>query len=174
LHLDDIMTAGADRLQDAEAKALLGQPRNRACLYRRMHPRPEPSLAPLLRVLLQHEVEYRGALDSSVSGDCEADDEDAFEYIYWCAFLLAQLGDPEDVIRLWRAKHTNFDVGCGFDTEALLGAGIHETLAYLSRDSSPEAAEARAYLEGGLEREVDERLARWRRFRTDYFSPENQ
>jgi hypothetical protein len=74
------------------------------------------------------------------------------------------------VIRLWRAKYTNFDVGCGFDAEALVGAGIHETLEYLSRDSSPEAAEVRAYIERELGRETDERLARWRRYRTDYFS----
>jgi hypothetical protein len=168
------MTATTDRLQDAEAKALLGQPRNRAYLYRRMHPRPDPSLAPLLRVLLQHEVEYREWLDRSSPRDREADDEGVFEYIYWCAFLLAQLGDPEDAIRLWRAKHTNFDVGCGFDAESLVGAGLCETLKYLSHDLSSDAAKARDYIERELGRETNERLAHWRRYRTEYFFQGNQ
>jgi len=38
---------------------------------------------------------------------------------------------------MWRAKNINFDTACGFDVQALFGAGVEQTLAYL-RDHDQE------------------------------------
>lgn len=128
-------------------------------LYYAMHPRPESRHHALLQALLAIEVEYRSMEDS-----------EHFENLYWCAFLLHQLGMVEDVISMWRAKHTNFDTGCGFDVQFLVGAGVDATLRYLSSRQDSEAKDALRYLlrcrEAGDFDELDE----WRSERSAYFN----
>lgn len=47
---------------------------------------------------------------------------------------------------MWRAKQTNFDTGCGFDVQFLVGAGVEETLAFLARSDDPAASKAAEYI----------------------------
>jgi hypothetical protein len=77
----------------------------------------------MLRQLFMAEMEYRR----------HDDDQEYFENIYWCAYLLFKVGDPSDSEVMWRAKHINMDTGCGFDTENMVGAGVDETVAYLNK-----------------------------------------
>lgn len=123
-----------------------------ACLHDR------PSHPNLLRRLLVHEVELRRSDPAT----------DAFENLYWCALLLHQIGRVEDVLPMWRAKHTDFDTGVGFDIQFLVGAGVDETLAFLESAEDPDAARARAHLiacrEGGDFDDLPSWLARRRAY----------
>jgi len=47
------------------------------------------------------------------------------------AFLLSKFNRPEYSLLFMRAKESNFDTHCGFDSEHLVGAGINETYNYL-------------------------------------------
>lgn len=148
-------------LATEDARRLLSDADRRATLYRAMHPQPETSHAPLLRALLAHEVAFRS--------DPRGDDEDRFEHLYWCGLLLSQIGDVRDVLSLWRAKNTNFDTGCGFDVQFLVGAGVEETLAFLARSEDPAASEAAAYISECAKAGDFDDLDDWRAFRVGYF-----
>jgi hypothetical protein len=69
-------------------------------LYSEIHQRPPQAHRPLLQELLIKEMKYRE----------EDPDDDFFENLYWCGFLLYRIGDVSDVALLWQAKNVNFDV----------------------------------------------------------------
>lgn len=142
LRIDDLLDGQAPTeawLATDDAARILSDAGRRTLLCRAVHPRPDPSYAPLLRSLLAHEVALRR--------DARAAAEDALENLYWCALLLAQLGDVRDVLALWRAKNTDLDSFCGFDVQLLVaGAGVEQTLAFLARSEDPAAAEAAEYV----------------------------
>src|SRR5215203_3225581 len=75
----------------------------------------------LLKALFNLEVNYRND---------EHNDGEFFENIYHCAFFLFTIGDLNDVMPMWKAKTSNFDLGCGFDIQFLVGAGVEETTEY--------------------------------------------
>jgi hypothetical protein len=77
----------------------------------------------MLRQLFAAEIEYRRSEEN----------HEYFENIYWCAFLLFMTGDPSDSEVMWRAKHIDMDIGCGFDAENMVGAGVDQTVAYLDK-----------------------------------------
>lgn len=129
-------------LASDEAEALLSDPNRRARLYAEMQARPSPAQAPLLRVLLRHEVDLRMEDDD----DLLEDDDYDFEQLYWPALLLSGLGFVEDALLIWRAKHIDFDTGVGLDVQYIVGAGVRETLAHLDALDDPEAARAAGYL----------------------------
>ena len=63
---------------------------------------------------------------------------------------------------MWRAKNINFDTACGFDVQALFGAGVEQTLAYLrDHDQEDISAELARYVPGDVE-DLDG-WAKWRR-----------
>ena len=47
----------------------------------------------------------------------QKDPDDYFENINLCATLLYIIGDLNDVLAMWSAKRSNFDLGCGFDIQ---------------------------------------------------------
>jgi hypothetical protein len=101
--------------------------------------------------------------------ECRSADPDFepeyFEDLYWSAFLLHIIGDPSDVPLMWRAKHIDFDTGCGFDVQFMLGAGAAATLAYLNEHGHADIAEAlSAYPE------LDDDLRDWVAARREYFA----
>lgn len=162
--IDDLLDGHAPTeawLATEDARRILSNADRRATVYRAMHPQPEPSHAPLLRALLAHEV--------AVRSDPSGDDDDRFENLYWCGLLLSQIGDVRDVPTLWRAKKTDFDTGCGFDVQFLVGAGVEETLAFLARSEDPAASEAAAYISKCAKAGDFDDLAGWRAFRSGYF-----
>ncbi len=152
-------------LSSHAAQERLADPPLRTQLYRAMHPQPPETLAPLLRVLLQQEVTHRQS-----DGDDQSASDDAFENLYWCALLLYQLGDLEDVLPLWKAKHTSFDTSVAFDIQFLVGAGVDETLSHLSSSHDPAATKAYAYIAGCREAGDFDALAEWLDVRVAYYS----
>lgn len=144
-----------------DASRLLSDVERRAALYRALHPRPHPSHAPLLRALLAHEVALRQRPSD--------DDTDDFEQLYWCALLLSQIGDLEDVLRLWHAKHTTFDTYCAFDIQFLVGAGVTETLAFLVASDDPAASDAAGYISSCDAAGDFDDLEAWLAYRCSYF-----
>ena len=55
--------------------------------------------------------------------------------------MLHLVGDPKDVPLRRKAKHIDFDIGCCFDGQFRVGAGVEETIEYLSDGSNDEAVE---------------------------------
>src|SRR3954453_3072322 len=56
-----------------------------------------------------------------------------FEHIYVAGLLLFLIGDPTDTPRLYDAKFrtSDWDLGLGFDTHSIFGAGRDQTLQWL-------------------------------------------
>ena len=68
-----------------------------------------------------------------------------------CCVQLFSRGLLEDVLRIWEAKQSGFDLFCYLDGEFLLGAGITETIAYLQDVGSEEAELALDYITEGYD-----------------------
>ncbi len=131
-------------------------------IYASLHPRPTDADGRLLRQLLPIECVYR-VYDSSPTHD------DYFENLFWCALLLYQLADLGDVLPMWRAKHTDFDTGCSFDIQFLVGAGVDATIEYLTQNNDPDASDAVDYIRVCKEAGDFDYLDDWLNFRIDYF-----
>jgi hypothetical protein len=125
------------RSVESDSEAALSDPEFREKVYAELHPSPTVDDRDLLLHLLSLEMGYRS--DESNSGDY-------FENLYWCGLLIHQLGETKDALSLWRAKHVNFDTGCGFDIQFLVGAGVEPTLTFLSTSDEPDATDARDYI----------------------------
>jgi hypothetical protein len=126
----------------------------------------------LLRRIFAAEVEFRRKLAYDDLGEDDWDstwgeDDDYFENVYWCAWLLSLVGDPSDVPSMWHAKYeVEFDLQCGFDIENMLGAGPARTVAWLREHGMQEIADHLAHWCDG-DRAVE--LARWSVSRRRYF-----
>ena len=90
----------------------------------------------------------------------ETNDQEYFENLYWCAFLLYLAGAPADVPLLWQAKHINFDTACGFDGQCFVGAGVDETLRFLAQSGELDIVD---YIESMKECGDLDDLAEWER-----------
>lgn len=53
-------------------------------------------------------------------------------------YLLARHRLVEDVWRQWHLKSANFDTYCAYDVEAVVAAGVAETLAYVRASDHPD------------------------------------
>lgn len=155
--------------ESAHALAVLGDPHLRAEIYRAIHPGGDPMSAVLLRALLVAEVRHR-ARELDGGEDEDDDDDDHFEQLYWCAYLLADLGDPVDVPRLWRAKHTTFDTSIGMDIQCLVGGvGVDATLTFLETSDDPDASKIAAHVRACCDAGDFDDLAGWRAHWRAYF-----
>ena len=132
-------------------RALLAIPKDRT-VVRKYH-------AELLD-LFRNEMNFR-------RDDSLPDEDSWFENIYWCGLLLYLVGDPEDVPLMWEAKHINMDVGCGFDSQFLVGAGVTETIRYLTDKGHTKIAEYLDHIQASGE--LDD-LPKWESYRISYFS----
>ena len=144
----------------AESLRLLGDPLFRQEVLREIQRNPSLDASGLLRELLRMEVEYRRS---------DRNDGAFFENIYWCAFLLWRVGDLGDVMLLWRAKHTNFDTGCGLDIQFLMGAGVDETISYLQRQTDVDSRDALEYILKCKAAGDFDNLEGWASWRAKYF-----
>lgn len=106
----------------------------------------DPGDAALLRLLLDAEI-------TANAGPNSDGDPDELKLAAW---LVAQLRDPADVFRMWRAKSANYDTFCGFDGEHLVAAGVARTLAHLHASDDPRRVDILEYLGGGTECIFDE------------------
>ena len=127
----DVPTFLASYLSSGDTNGLLADAAFRENVYRQIHPTPEEQFVPLLREMFNREMQYRAD---------DTHNHEHFENLYWNAMFLFQIGDFDDVIPMWRAKHINMDTGCGFDIQFLVGRGVTQTLEYLSEHHDPECA----------------------------------
>lgn len=132
----------------------LASPQGRAGLLAGIDPDSAAAHHSLLREIFLAEMEHRRA----------GGDDEYFENLYWCAFLLYLIGDLSDVPMMWRAKHLDFDTACGFDVQFLFGGGVQSTLAYLEDHGHEDIVrELSAYPE------LHEDWQDWQAFRRGYF-----
>ena len=79
----------------------------------------------LLKEIFEKEIAYRKS----------GADAEYFENIYWCAFLLFNVGDILDVEMMWNAKQMDMDIGAGFDVHYMVGAGVERTIDYCEKQN---------------------------------------
>lgn len=68
------------------------------------------------------------------------------ELMKLCCVQLFNAGLPADVLLIWQAKESSWDAHCSIDVRLLCGAGLQETIAYLTADGSAAATAAVEYL----------------------------
>lgn len=121
----------------------------------------DPADAPLLRLLLDAEIEAHAS----------ADFQGLYEELHLAAWLVARLRDPADVFRMWAAKSANFDTGCGFDGQHLVAAGVARTLDYLHTSDDPRCEDIREYLADsrGPCRFDEAEIAAWHAAKAEWF-----
>ncbi|HST11185.1 MAG TPA: hypothetical protein VLL05_12485 [Terriglobales bacterium] len=117
-----------------------------------------------LRDLFRREMKYR----KSGSPALPNDEYDYADMSYWCGLLLYLIGDPADTPLMWEAKNIDFDLGCAFDIQFMVGAGVDQTIRYLESHGTNDAVE---YLESCRRARDFEDLRGWERFRIHYFYP---
>lgn len=101
-------------------------------------PPEERSLPEIRQILLaQIEREQRGQT---------REDDVAF----LCAAQLFAKGLAEDILLIWKAKRSGFDLGSMIDVQMLCGLGIESTRKFLSDIATKEAADALEYLDACL------------------------
>jgi hypothetical protein len=64
-----------------------------------------------------------------------------------CCVQLFSRGYLEDVLRIWDAKRSGFDLGTYLDIQLLCGAGLEATKRFLSSQEGKTAADALQYLQ---------------------------
>ena len=100
-------------------------PEERENYYALVDPHQPHTHHSTLRRLFRLEMNYR---ENSA-------DQEYYENLYWCGFLLYRIGDFQDVEMMWKAKHINMDTGCGFDGQNLVGAGVTETIEFCLKNN---------------------------------------
>ena len=147
-------------------------PAARKKLLRAISPEGASRHHSVLRQIFEAEVEFRRRLEYDDLGDADWDpawgeDDNYFENVYWCAWLLFLIGDPADVPAMWHAKYkVEFDLECCFDEESMLGAGPERTVAWLRDQGMHEIADG---LSWWCKEDRTEQLARWSADRSRYF-----
>lgn len=80
--------------------------------------------------------------DNERNGELREDDL----AILSCVQLFSR-GQLENVLRIWAAKCSGFDLGCNLDVQFLCGAGLERTKQFLAIQTSQQAAEALQYIQ---------------------------
>ena len=96
---------------------------------------PSDEALPAIRQLLAREAELER------NGDEREED-----LALLCCVQLFSRGFLEDVLRIWEAKQSGFDLGCYLDGQFLLGAGVKKTKNFLTNHSTPEAPTVLEYI----------------------------
>ncbi len=78
----------------------------------------------------------------------EAENDELLRYLCCLLFLAGHITDST---LIWEAKSTSFDNMCGIDIQLLCGAGLEETVDFLSKDNSEVASDALEYLKECIE-----------------------
>lgn len=97
---------------------------------------PPASALPRIREILAREAELER------SGGEREDD-----LALLCCVQLFAAGLREDILQIWEAKQSGFDLACSLDVQFLCGPGLEETKTYLRADDSDEARSALARIE---------------------------
>ena len=97
---------------------------------------PANASLPDIRQVLANEA------DNERNGDPREDD-----LALLCCVRLFSRGQLEDVLRIWAAKRSGFDLGCSLDVQFLCGAGLEETKRFLEIQTFREANQALKYIQ---------------------------
>lgn len=96
---------------------------------------PADDALPKVRVLLASEAEVERTGGERVE-----------DLALLCCVQLFSRGLLEDVLRIWDAKQSGFDLSIALDVQLLCGAGLAETKSFLASHDDPRAASALAYI----------------------------
>ncbi|MCP4968143.1 MAG: hypothetical protein GY926_23270 [bacterium] len=72
------------------------------------------------------------------------------EVILLLTQLLFAAARLDDVVRIWRAKRSSFDLGSYLDVQLLCGAGLRPTLDFLDCSKEREEQDALQYLQASM------------------------
>jgi hypothetical protein len=105
------------------------------------------------------------------SDESHAETRGRSELMKLCCVQLFNAGLPSDVLLIWRAKESSWDMHCSVDVQLLCGAGLEETKAFLAAEGSDDSVAALRYL---LDCEAagdfqDFSIARHTEFYTNYY-----
>ncbi len=89
----------------------------------------------------QHLPEIRAILAAEAKAEREGRDREDDLALLCCVQLFSR-GLTEDVLRIWDAKSSGFDLGCAIDVQLLCGPGLTPTKEFLSNDTSSSARAA--------------------------------
>ncbi len=124
-----------DLSEKDEVKEILNEFDFRKKLYMKLHYSLLPIHKKLLKRLFQIEVKER-----------EEDTYEDYELFYWCIFLISRLGDVNDIYEILDAKYMDFDASFGVDPQYLIGAGLENTIEYLSSKDDDTSKEILKYI----------------------------
>ena len=154
-HLRAYLESGQEA---AQLDQVLSSPTERHQIYRAIARQPPRPYRLLLLRLLDREIAFRNALwDRSAEFD-----EESAEGIFHCAYLLSLCGEPADTKALWKAQYLNQDVG-ELEVEYFIGAGVPETLAFLTHENDETSQEIAGFIRDSLKQPIETQwLASWR------------
>lgn len=99
---------------------------------------PSDDDLPLIRALLADEA--------TAEREGRGRDREEDLALLCCVQLFSRALD-EDILRIWDAKQSGFDLGCYLDAQFLCGGGLSETKRFLANQPGEAAAHARHHLE---------------------------
>ncbi|MCK0471168.1 hypothetical protein MW695_07210 [Alkalihalobacillus sp. APA_J-10(15)] len=71
---------------------------------------------------------------------------------------------------LWAAKNIDFDTYCAFDIQLIIGAGLENTIAYLSEKNDDYSQKALEYILSCKESGDFDDMVSWYDWKFDYFN----
>lgn len=97
---------------------------------------PADEALPTIRAILADEA------DAERTGRPRADD-----LALLCCVQLFSRGLLEDVLRIWDAKQSGFDLGCYLGVQLLCGAGLAQTKEFLANSTDAQSRDALSYIQ---------------------------
>jgi hypothetical protein len=115
--------------------------------------------------------QIRAALADQVVAERGSQGDGDTELMKLCCVQLFSAGLLSDVLLIWRAKESSWDMHCSVDVQLFCGGGLEETKAFLAAEGSDDSAAALRYL---LDCEAagdfrDFSIARHTKFYADYY-----
>ncbi|MDQ0112426.1 hypothetical protein [Paenibacillus harenae] len=102
----------------------------------------------LERFGLEPKHKYLQEIRTLLIEETNSDNYQEHEYLKTLCIMLFSFGCVEDSLLIWNAKMKDFDAGCYIDGELLMGAGLDETINYLTGVNTIRAKELIKYLQG--------------------------
>jgi hypothetical protein len=102
-----------------------------------------------------------------LDGEIGNEDRAGHEYLRSLCALLWSHGDPEDSVRIAKAKFLSFDAGCMIDGDFLVCGNLQRTRQALAASKHPSAGKALDWISGFREQSDEhrrERIAQLRRY----------
>jgi hypothetical protein len=116
--------------------------------------------------LVENHEQIRDCFRIELRNYKEAVDSDYLENRYQAALYLYIIGAPEDAVLVYDAKMSDFDLGCAFDCEFMLGAGLDKTIEHAKKINHLDMVNYLEGLRGNPDlSEIDE----WLKYRINYF-----